>query len=130
MSEQELVKEWGAVGVSLEHRYYGQSMPFADTSTPSLAFLSTQQALADLAQFRDFYQGLFCASHSARLAAGGPKSGRACGSNKWLVIGGSYAGAMSAWLRLKYPHLFHASLASSAVVNVILDFDEFDRQVP
>lgn len=47
----------------------------------------------------------------------------------WLVTGGSYAGALSAWARLKYPHLFHAALSSSGVVHVIKDFTDFDRQV-
>ena len=48
---------------------------------------------------------------------------------RWLVTGGSYAGALTAWARLKYPHLYHAALASSGVVHVIKDFTDFDRQV-
>jgi len=47
-------------------------------------------------------------------------------TSPWITIGGSYPGAMSAWFRYKYPHLTIGALASSAVVNAILDFTQFD----
>ncbi|GJP39543.1 hypothetical protein CLOM_g23904 [Closterium sp. NIES-68] len=124
----ELAAHFGAAMVALEHRFYGQSQPFADLSTASLAYLSANQALADLATFRQFYQQrldhLFYASHSSSHGSSGSN-----GERRWVVTGVSYAGAVSAWARLSYPHLFHASLASSAVVNVIRDFFEFEEQV-
>jgi hypothetical protein len=49
--------------------------------------------------------------------------------NPWFFFGGSYSGALSAWFRLKFPHLTCGSLASSAVVLAIQDFTEFDQQV-
>lgn len=36
---------------------------------------------------------------------------------------------MSAWFRYKYPHMTIGSIASSAVVNAIEDFKEFDEQI-
>ncbi|KAH9662857.1 prolyl carboxypeptidase like protein [Citrus sinensis] len=49
--------------------------------------------------------------------------------NTWFVFGISYPGALSAWFRLKFPHLTCGSLASSAVVQAIYNFTEFDQQI-
>ena len=49
--------------------------------------------------------------------------------NPWFFFGISYSGALSAWFRLKFPHLTCGSLASSAVVRAIYEFSEFDQQV-
>jgi hypothetical protein len=44
--------------VCLEHRYYGKSSPFEELTTDNLKYLSSKQALFDLASFRNFYQDL------------------------------------------------------------------------
>jgi pimeloyl-ACP methyl ester carboxylesterase len=49
--------------------------------------------------------------------------------NPWFVFGVSYSGALSAWFRLKFPHLTCGSLASSAVVLAVYNYTEFDQQV-
>ena len=51
------------------------------------------------------------------------------GENSWFVFGVSYPGALSAWFRLKFPHLTCGSLASSAVVEAVFNYTEFDQQV-
>lgn len=48
---------------------------------------------------------------------------------KWLVIGGSYPGALSAWTRTRYPDLVTASWSSSGVVRPILNYTDYDAQV-
>lgn len=53
---QVLAKKFGAAVVSLEHRYYGKSTPFKTTETKNLRYLSSKQALFDLAVFREQYQ--------------------------------------------------------------------------
>lgn len=100
-------QEFGALIVALEHRYYGQSIPTPDTSTSNLQYLSSQQALADAAAFRQFIAQTYNAN--------GP----------WIVFGGSYSGSLSAWLKMKYPHLFAGSIATSAPVLAQLDFYQY-----
>lgn len=113
-----LAKKFGAAVVSLEHRYYGESTPFDTFSTENLKYLSSKQALFDLAVFRQYYQD----SLNAKLNRSGVE-------NPWFFFGGSYSGALSAWFRLKFPHLTCGGLASSAVVLAVQDFAEFDQQI-
>ncbi|XP_072547459.1 putative serine protease K12H4.7 [Salminus brasiliensis] len=101
-------ERFGALCLLLEHRFYGLSHPTEDLSLESLRFLSSQQALADLAHFRVV-----------------TAESRGLKSSKWVVFGGSYAGSLAAWFRLKYPHLVHASVASSAPVYATVNFPEY-----
>ncbi|CAL9156152.1 unnamed protein product, partial [Musa hybrid cultivar] len=113
-----LAKKFGAAIVSLEHRYYGKSSPFKQLTTNNLRFLSSKQALFDLAVFRQYYQEYLNAKYNISET-----------ENPWFVFGVSYSGALSAWFRLKFPHLTCGSLASSGVVLAIYNFKEFDQQV-
>ncbi|WJX88513.1 putative serine protease eda2 [Trifolium repens] len=113
-----LAKKFGAAVVSLEHRYYGASTPFDNIATENLKYLSSKQALSDLAVFRQYYQDSLNAKWNKKGV-----------ENPWFVFGGSYAGALSAWFRLKFPHLTCGSLASSGVILAIQDYTEFDQQV-
>ncbi|KAK4778117.1 hypothetical protein SAY87_018304 [Trapa incisa] len=113
-----LAKKFGAAVVSIEHRYYGKSLPFTSLTTENLKYLSSKQALFDLAAFRQFYQDTI-----------NSKFNKSTGENPWFVFGISYSGALSAWFRLKFPHLTCGSLASSAVVQAVYEFPEFDRQI-
>ena len=111
----QLAQEHKALLVALEHRYYGFSQPFSDLSTENLAYLTVEQALADLA----FFIGWFKVNSGYQITDQQP----------WITIGGSYPGALSAWFRYKYPHLTVGAWASSAVVNAITDFPNFDNQI-
>jgi len=113
-----LANKFGAALVSLEHRYYGKSSPFKYLTTENLRFLSSKQALFDLAVFRQYYQEYLNAKYNLSKV-----------ENSWFVFGVSYSGALSAWFRLKFPHLTCGSLASSAVVRAIYNFTEFDKQI-
>lgn len=50
-------------------------------------------------------------------------------NNKWITIGGSYPGALSAWFRSKFPHLTVGAIASSAVILAVENFRDFDEQI-
>ena len=71
--------------------------------------MSSEQGLADLATFRQFiHTGLNLTD-----------------DNKWISFGGSYPGSLSAWFRLKYPHLVHAAVSSSAPMLALIDFTDY-----
>ncbi|XP_032833392.2 putative serine protease K12H4.7 [Petromyzon marinus] len=106
----EYARRLGAMCLMLEHRFYGQSHPTANVSVENLRHLSSEQALADLAHFR------------REVSVALPRLAGA----KWVAVGGgSYPGSLAAWLRLKYPHLVHSAIASSAPLNVTVNFPEY-----
>ena len=78
-------------------------------SVASLKYLSSRQALAD-------------ASYFATLMA--EKYGMTA-KNRWISFGGSYSGALSAWLRLLYPAQIAGAVATSAPVEAIEDFTDY-----
>lgn len=113
----QLAKDTKALVLALEHRFYGESLPFRaqSFSSENLRLLNSKQALKDLAFFieelkRNKWHGISAA-------------------NPWVTIGGSYPGALSAWFRAKYPHLTVGAIASSAVVLAVEDFRDFDEQI-
>ena len=89
-------KTLGAHLVYLEHRYYGQSLPFPDLSTEHLQYLTLNNVIEDLAAFQKWM-----------TANQGWKG-------KWISIGGSYSGTISAIYRQKHPELVVGALAASA----------------
>ncbi|XP_070172924.1 putative serine protease K12H4.7 isoform X2 [Littorina saxatilis] len=106
--EYAIAKEHHAIMFLVEHRYYGKTQPTVDMSVENLQFLSSEQALADLAHFIVFAQEKY------KLP-----------DNKWIAIGGSYSGALAGWFRMKYPHLVTGAIATSAPVFAKLNFLEY-----
>jgi pimeloyl-ACP methyl ester carboxylesterase len=95
-----LAQEMGALVVFAEHRFYGSSGTSNGSCGASpFQFLSATAALQDLANLVDHLRTEWMVGDAAVIA-----------------IGGSYGGMLSAWLRLKYPHLVDGALASSAPV--------------
>lgn len=80
-----------------EHRYFGKSLPFGDKSLDApeySGFLSPEQALADVADLLTKRVNIE--------------------QRPVITFGGSYGGLLSAWFRMKYPHLTTGAIASSA----------------
>ena len=69
-------------------------------STEALHYLNVDQALADLAYFINNI-----------------KKERKAFNAKVILFGGSYAGNVAAWMRIKYPHL----------VQVYMNFNYYSR---
>uniref|UniRef100_A0A1D1XGA3 Lysosomal Pro-X carboxypeptidase n=1 Tax=Anthurium amnicola TaxID=1678845 RepID=A0A1D1XGA3_9ARAE len=98
-----------AMLVFIEHRYYGNSIPFGNeneaySNASTLGYLSSTQALADFAALIIDLKKNLTAEESPVV-----------------VFGGSYGGMLAAWFRLKYPHVAIGALASS---SPILQFDD------
>ena len=111
-----MAQQMKAMTIALEHRFYGDSHPFADMSTSSLRYLNGAQALLDLRNFRIKYNEQL-----------GPRPDGS--EHKWVVVGGSYAGSLAAWSRSRFPHLFAAAHASSAPIEAIDTYTRFDEQL-
>nr|AIG55738.1 secreted protein [Thraustotheca clavata] len=99
-------EKYGAMLVALEHRFYGLSQPTPDMSTENLKYHTSDQALADLANFQDY----FIANRNIST------------SSPWVAFGGSYPGMLAAWTKYRFPDRFAGSIASSAPIDIKADF--------
>ncbi|ORY47754.1 hypothetical protein BCR33DRAFT_714819, partial [Rhizoclosmatium globosum] len=77
----------------------GRSVPTADLSNNSLRLLTSSQAVEDIANFIRSFSNDSSIQHDS--------------DSKWILIGASYAGALSVWLEKNTQHCFaaHASIA-------------------
>ncbi|XP_063238867.1 lysosomal Pro-X carboxypeptidase-like [Bacillus rossius redtenbacheri] len=99
----EAAPDFNALIVFAEHRYYGKSLPFGNDSFSSpnkTGYLTSLQAIAD---FVDLIQFLKANVSGAR-------------NSPFIAIGGSYGGMLSAWFKMKYPHIIAGAIASSAPI--------------
>ncbi|KAL5501476.1 MGSCP1 [Sanghuangporus vaninii] len=108
-----LTKATNGLGVILEHRYYGESIPVANFSTDSLRWLNNAQAAADSANFM------------TRVKFDGIDEDLTAPDTPWIYYGGSYAGARSAHMRVLYPDLVFGAIASSGVTHAALELWEY-----
>ncbi|CAI7875436.1 unnamed protein product [Closterium sp. NIES-53] len=117
---REIAVEFGALVVGPEHRYYGESMPFGTekesfSNASTRAFLTTEQAMADMAVFLTALKDNL-STHDSPI----------------ILFGGSYGGMLAAWFRLKYPHIAAGAIAASAPIlqyEGIVPSDTFYRIV-
>ncbi|XP_060598936.1 putative serine protease K12H4.7 [Ruditapes philippinarum] len=108
---QQYARDHGAFLVLLEHRYCGESQPVPDLSTPSLQYLSSKQALADIAQFVSYFKKLYIYQYLQNSSV--------------ILFGGSYAGSLAAWARSRYPYLIDGAVASSAPMVAMMEFQDY-----
>jgi hypothetical protein len=114
-----LANATNAIGIILEHRYYGQSLPspsdLPDLSTSSLRFLTNEQAELDSINFISNLSLSHIGIHDSLSPSTRP----------WIYYGGSYAGARAAHLRVGWSQVVYGAIASSAVTHAQVDYWEY-----
>ncbi|KAF4665485.1 Thymus-specific serine protease [Perkinsus chesapeaki] len=102
-----------SIVASLEHRFYGQSLPSTSPTTSDLnKLLTIKQSIADIVTFREYLV--------KKYALTGPK---------FVLMGCSYAGSLAAWARVQHPDLFLGAIASCPVIDLKYDFPEYQDAV-
>ena len=92
-----MAEKIGAAVVVLEHRYWGFSSPFAELTTDNMRYLTLANSIADLTNFANTAQLPFD-SQGNSTASQAP----------WVLVGGSYSGALTAWTESIAPGTFWA----------------------
>ena len=100
----ELAQTLKALVVFGEMRFFGMSMPFGEANSlkptvDRIGLLSVEQALADYAALIENL-----------------RTERGWGFSPVISVGGSLAGTLAYMLRVRYPHLVHMAMASSAPI--------------
>lgn len=105
----EASKEFGALVVFAEHRYYGKSL----IQPHDMSYLTVEQAMADFNTLNVHIREKWSMSADAAF----------------IAAGGSYGGNLAMWLRLKNPNLWAGALASSAtpLKHILRETNDFAR---
>lgn len=99
-------KEFKALVVFVEHRYYGKSMPFGQDSLKSkeqAAYLTTEQALADYARVIMMLKKQPGAKNS-----------------KVVTFGCGISGLLAIWLKTRYMYLIDAVVSGSPPLRLVM----------
>ncbi|KAL1890725.1 hypothetical protein Sste5346_008049 [Sporothrix stenoceras] len=102
----------------IEHRYYGESSPFQRLTTQTLQQLTLYNAIHDLTYFARNVKLPFDPTANTSKLSNAPNS-------PWILSGGSYPGALSAWTASLDPGTFWGYHASSAPVQAVYDFWQY-----
>lgn len=86
----QIARQQNGATILLEHRFFGFSNPYPDLTVASLQFLTIQQAIDDLEYF---------ANNVKLPMPGGDQV--APGQAPWVLVGGSYSGALTSYTMVK-----------------------------
>lgn len=87
----QIAKQQNAATIVLEHRFYGQSTPYGNLNESTLQYHTIQQAIDDLEYFANNVVLPFTGGDSVKPVTQAP----------WILVGGSYSGALTAWTMVK-----------------------------
>ncbi|POS74116.1 serine carboxypeptidase S28 [Diaporthe helianthi] len=109
-----LAQELGAATVLVEHRYWGDSIPYDTLTTENLAYLNLENSIHDTTYFANNVKFPFATNASSNAD-----------SVPWVFVGGSYSAALAGAVENVDPGTFWAYHASSATVQNIYDFWQY-----
>ncbi|KAG2039995.1 serine carboxypeptidase S28-domain-containing protein [Suillus americanus] len=109
-----IAQQQNGAAILIEHRFFGYSNPYDNLTSQSLSLLTIQQAIDDLVYF----------ATTANLPMPGGDAVKP-GQAPWILIGGSYSGALVSYTMVNKPGIFWAGYASSATVETITDYYEY-----
>ncbi|EIW78769.1 peptidase S28 [Coniophora puteana RWD-64-598 SS2] len=107
----QIAQQENGATVLVEHRFFGYSNPYDNLTSQSLELLTIEQAAQDLAYF----------AQNVDLPWEGGDSVKP-DTTPWILVGGSYSGALTSWTMVSQPGVFYAGYASSGVVEAITDY--------
>lgn len=107
-------QELGAAAILVEHRYWGYSSPFEVLSTDNMKYLTLRNAIADMNYFAKHVKLPFDTSGKSNADKA-----------PWIFVGGSYTGALAAWISSIAPGTFWAYHASSAPAEAVYDYWQY-----
>jgi Serine carboxypeptidase S28 len=121
-----LAERFHGMAIVWEHRFYGESPPFAIDNVTGHAlagydaykYLNNEQALEDAVYFANNFE-----------APGHQKGSFSPSKTPWIWVGASYPGARGAMIRLRNPETFYASWASSAPVQAQVDMSVYFKPI-
>jgi lysosomal Pro-X carboxypeptidase len=98
----DLAESMNALVVFAEHRYFGGSVPSIEGMDNCLAYLSSEEALADYASV----------VNRLRREYGGAQD------SPVIAFGGSYGGMLASWLRIMYPSAVDGGMLATMFFDV------------
>lgn len=104
----DIAREVNGILFSLEPRFFGASQPTLDVSVDSLQYLSTEQQLADLANF----------IVHVKDSLNQPDA-------KVILYGDAMGATFVVWMRQQYPHLVDGAWASNS--RLLTQFPDYRR---
>ncbi|KAK3316878.1 serine-type peptidase-like protein [Apodospora peruviana] len=104
----------GGAVVIVEHRYWGESSPYSVLTVQNLTYLTLENSIRDMTYFaRNFVPPFDTTGKSAPTEA------------PWVFSGGSYSGALAAWVETIDPGTLWAYHGTSGVVEAVGDFWQY-----
>ncbi|XP_075240755.1 dipeptidyl peptidase 2-like isoform X2 [Convolutriloba macropyga] len=103
----DLAKHYGALVLFIEHRFYGESYPFGNSSLnfTHLPYLTVDQAVADYMNITYFYKFRWQMMDA-----------------EIVTFGSFYAGGLASYMRFKFPNQVAGALASGAPLKMADNF--------